>query len=129
MQIALGVSVVTFIVTAASLGTPILPFVAISVATMAAQTAKPLFWSLPTSFLAGAGAASGIALINSLSNLAGFVSPFAVGWIQQASDGNIALSMGVMIVANVLAMAVIAATWLTRRRLGRQLGAATAATP
>jgi len=84
---------------------------------MAAQTAKPLFWALPTSFLAGAGAASGIALINSLGNLAGFVSPFAVGWIQQESRGNVGLSMGVMILANALAMVVVAATWIARRRL------------
>jgi ACS family tartrate transporter-like MFS transporter len=117
VQVALGVSVVAFVGTAVSLGTPVLAFAAISVATMAAQTAKPLFWALPTSFLAGAGAASGIALINSLGNLAGFVSPFAVGWIQQESGGNVGLSMGVMILANALAMVVIAATWIIRRRL------------
>lgn len=74
----------------------------------AAQVAKPLFWSLPTAFLGGVGATSGLALINSLGNLAGFVSPFAVGWIQDASGGNVRLSMTVMILANVLAMAVIA---------------------
>ncbi|WP_158891743.1 MFS transporter [Amycolatopsis anabasis] len=116
VMIALGISVVTFIVTAVSLGTPALAFCAITIATMAAQTAKPLFWSLPTAFLAGAGAASGIALINSLGNAAGFVSPFAVGWIQDATGGNAGLSMTVMILANVLAMVVIAALWRSARR-------------
>ncbi|HEY4006725.1 MAG TPA: MFS transporter [Pseudonocardia sp.] len=115
-MIALGISVLTFAVTAVSLGSPMLAFVAITLATMAAQTAKPLFWSLPTTFLAGAGAASGLALINSFGNAAGFVSPYAVGWIQQASGGNDGLSMTVMIVANLLAMVVIAGLWLSARR-------------
>ncbi|MEV0281210.1 MFS transporter [Streptomyces sp. NPDC050610] len=117
--IALSVSVVAFIVTALTMGTPALAFVAISVATMAAQTAKPLFWSLPTAFLAGAGAASGIALINSLGNAAGFISPFAVGWIQDASGGDDGLSMTVMILANILALAVLAALARSARRRRR----------
>ncbi|MBO2463956.1 MFS transporter [Actinomadura violacea] len=116
VQIALGVSVVAFTVTAVSLGTPLLALAAICVATMAAQTAKPLFWSLPTAFLAGAGATGGLALINSLGNLAGFVSPFAVGWIQDASGGDDGLSMAVMITANVLAMVVIAGLRAGARR-------------
>ncbi|WP_344420825.1 MFS transporter [Amycolatopsis minnesotensis] len=116
VMIALGISVVTFALTAVSLGTPALAFLVITIATMAAQTAKPLFWTLPTAFLAGAGAASGIALINSLGNAAGFISPFAVGWIQDASGGNDGLSMTVMILANLLAMAVIGALWRTGRR-------------
>jgi ACS family tartrate transporter-like MFS transporter len=114
--VALAVSLVAFVGTAASLGAPGLAFVVITVATMAAQTAKPLFWSLPTSYLAGAGAASGIALINSLGNAAGFVSPFAVGWIEDASGGNTALSMSVMISANVVALVVLALLVRARRR-------------
>ena len=54
------------------------PWLALAGLTMAATgvvTALPMFWALPTSFLGGAGAAAGIALINSTGNLAGFVSP------------------------------------------------------
>jgi ACS family tartrate transporter-like MFS transporter len=40
------------------------------------------FWTLPTSILGGTAAAGGIALINSIGNLGGFVGPFAVGWIK-----------------------------------------------
>src|SRR5690606_22399001 len=36
---------------------------------------QPLFWTIPTGYLSGAAAASGIALINSLGNLGGFVAP------------------------------------------------------
>lgn len=120
VMVALGISVVFYIVTAVSLGTPALAFFAITIATMAAQTSKPMFWSLPTTFLAGVGAASGIALINSAGNAAGFVSPYAVGWIQDAGGGDAGLSMTVMIAANVLAMVLIGGMWIAARRtLGR----------
>lgn len=107
--IALAVSVVAFTVTAFALGSPLLAFTAITVATMAAQTAKPLFWSVPTAYLAGAGAASGIALINSLGNAAGFVSPYAFGWIKDASGGRTSFAIAVMILANVGALVVVGA--------------------
>jgi ACS family tartrate transporter-like MFS transporter len=41
------------------------------------------FWSLPTEFLTGFSAAAGIALINSVGNLGGFVGPYAMGAINQ----------------------------------------------
>ncbi|MFE3195565.1 MFS transporter [Nocardia sp. NPDC059240] len=106
--VALAISVVAFVVTAVELSVPVIAFAAITVATMAAQTAKPLFWAVPTSYLAGVGAASGIALINSMGNAAGFVSPYAFGWIQDATHGDTGLSMGVMIFANVGALVVLA---------------------
>ena len=40
-----------------------------------------MFWRIPTSLLGGVAAAAGIALINSIGNLAGFVSPYMIGWI------------------------------------------------
>ena len=43
------------------------------------------FWALPTSLLSGAAAAAGLAWINSVGNLGGFVSPYAVGWIRDHS--------------------------------------------
>ncbi|KTC36904.1 MFS transporter [Pseudomonas sp. L5B5] len=36
---------------------------------------QPLFWTLPTGYLSGAAAAGGIALVNSIGNLGGFVAP------------------------------------------------------
>ncbi len=106
---ALAISVVAFTVTAFALGSPLLAFTAITVATMAAQTAKPLFWAVPTAYLAGVGAASGIALINSLGNAAGFVSPYAFGWIKDASGGHTGFAIAVMILANVGALGVVGA--------------------
>jgi ACS family tartrate transporter-like MFS transporter len=39
------------------------------------------FWAMPSEFLSGFSAAAGLALINSAGNLAGFVSPYAIGAI------------------------------------------------
>ncbi|KND58067.1 Nitrate/nitrite transporter [Candidatus Burkholderia verschuerenii] len=60
-----------------------LAMLGLTLATMGILTTLPLFWSLPTAFLAGTGAAAGIAMINSLGNLAGFLSPYLVGWLKQ----------------------------------------------
>jgi len=58
--------------------------------------AFPVFWSIPTLFLAGTAAAGGIALINSVGNLAGFVAPYMIGFIK-TSTGS--LSGGLYFVA------------------------------
>ena len=50
-------------------------------ATAGASTAQSSFWTFPAAFLGGAAAAAGIALINSLGNIAGFASTFLVGWM------------------------------------------------
>jgi sugar phosphate permease len=65
---------------------------ALSLAAAGAISCAPLFWSLPTAFLAGAGAAAGIAVVNSVGNLAGFVAPFVVGWAKDAT-GSAAVGM------------------------------------
>jgi len=54
------------------------------------------FWSLPTALLGGSAAAAGIALINSLGNLAGFVSPYLVGWLKDLTHST---NTGLMMVA------------------------------
>ena len=54
----------------------------LTIAAAGILTCAPLFWSLPTALLGGAAAAAGIAAINSVGNLAGFVSPYAVGWLK-----------------------------------------------
>lgn len=48
---------------------------------------KAPFWPLPSMFLTGSAAAGGIALINSIGNLGGFVRPYVVGWMRDATHG------------------------------------------
>ena len=68
--------------------TPLWAIVTLTIATMGILTGLAQFWVLPPAFLGGAAAAAGIALINSVGNLAGFVSPFVVGWIKGATGST-----------------------------------------
>ena len=58
-----------------------------------------VFWAIPPIFLGGTAAAAGIALINSLGNLGGFVGPTAIGWLRQGS-GN--YTSGLLMLGGVL---------------------------
>jgi ACS family tartrate transporter-like MFS transporter len=63
------------------------------------------FWALPSEFLTGVSAAAGLALINSFGNLAGFVSPFAIGAINARTGtyfGGLALAGACMFAAAIL---------------------------
>jgi len=44
------------------------------------------FWSLATSFLQGASAAAGIALINSVANIGGFIGPYVLGYLHDRTQ-------------------------------------------
>jgi MFS family permease len=48
----------------------------------------PAFWALPPKLVTGAGAAGGIALINTLGQLGGIVSPVMVGRIKDISGST-----------------------------------------
>lgn len=90
---------------------------ALSLACAGVMTALPIFWSYPTAFLGGAAAAGGIALIGSLGNLAGFVSPYTVGFIKDLTQST---DIGVYVLAgSVFASAVIALLSLPARLVNR----------
>jgi MFS-type transporter involved in bile tolerance (Atg22 family) len=80
---------------------PYYAFIALTWACMGIVSAIPLFWSLPTAFLGGAAAAAGIAAINSIANLAGFVAPYLVGWLKQITQST---DSGMYMLAVVLLM-------------------------
>lgn len=67
------------------------------------------FWSLPTTFLSGTAAAGGIALINSVGNMGGFVGPTVVGFLkertQRFESGLLALAAS-LVVAGLLALSM-----------------------
>ena len=73
----------------------------ITIAATGVFSSLALFWSLPTAYLAGSAAAAGIAMINSIGNLSGFVSPFVLGWIKDStgslSDGLKFLAISIVI--------------------------------
>jgi len=62
-----------------------LALVALAFAIIGTMSAIPVFWQMPNAFLSGSAAAAGVALINSVANLAGFGAPFAMGVIKDAT--------------------------------------------
>ncbi|MDH7795343.1 MULTISPECIES: MFS transporter [unclassified Beijerinckia] len=80
------------LVAASSFTDPIVIMVALTVAAIGIFCTFALFWTLPTAFLSGASAAGGIALINSIGNLAGFGGPYLIGWVKD-STGNTATGL------------------------------------
>lgn len=76
----------------------------ITIASVAILSTISLSWSLPTAYLGGTAAAAGIAMINSIGNLAGFVSPYLVGWIKDVThslSGGLAVLCGAFVLGAV----------------------------
>ncbi|MEU8526909.1 MFS transporter [Streptomyces sp. NPDC048629] len=101
---------------------PILTLIALVLAIIGTMSAIPVFWQMPNQFLAGTAAAGGIALINSMANLAGFSAPYMLGSIK-TSTGS--LSPGLAVVAAF----EIAATVLILVFIPRMKTAAAPASP
>ncbi|WCM22542.1 MFS transporter [Paraburkholderia bryophila] len=93
-----------------------LAIVSLTLATMGILTAIPLFWSLPTAFLGGAAAAAGIAMINSIGNLAGFAGPYLMGWLRQTTASN---SAGMYVLAAFMALGGLLALSLPKALVNR----------
>jgi MFS transporter, ACS family, tartrate transporter len=87
----------------AFLGDPVAKMIALSVGAFGVFASLPIFWTLPTAFLAGAAVAPGIAAINSIGNLSGYFGPFAMGWIKDATGG---FAWGLITIAACAALAV-----------------------
>jgi MFS family permease len=72
-------------------------------------TSLSQFWCLPTAILAGAAAATGIALINSIGNLAGFLSPWVIGWIidrTRSTDLGVYALAAIMSIGSLLVLTI-----------------------
>jgi D-galactonate transporter len=84
----------------------------LTLATMGALTGLPMLWPLTGRYLTAAAAAGGLALINSTGQIAGFVSPYFVGWIKDATHStNPALYAlaAVMVLGALLTLSIRAA--------------------
>ncbi|MFB7318297.1 MFS transporter [Bacillus safensis] len=88
---------------------PFIAMIFITISLAAMYCFKGPFWSLPTMILSPATVAVGIAVINSIGSLGGFVGPYAVGWLKDYTGkmqaGLIFLSM-ILIIAFLLVLAM-----------------------
>ena len=99
------------------MSSPTASIAVITVTACAIFSALPNFWALPARFLSGAAAAAGIALINTVGNLAGFVAPYITGLLKD-STGSYQAPMFIvgafMLMSAVLAFAVGAGAHQTK---------------
>ena len=63
------------------------------------RSVQGVFWAIPPMFLGGTAAAAGIALINSVGNLGGFVGPTVMGWLRGVTGSY---SAGLLVLAGAL---------------------------
>jgi MFS transporter, ACS family, tartrate transporter len=73
------------------------------------SAAKLPLWSMPTLFLSGPAAATGIAAINSIGNLGGFVGPAMIGWIKDLTGsflGGLYFVSGLLLLSAALTVTV-----------------------
>lgn len=74
------------LIAAAWLKTPVAELMALSVAAVGIWGTLGPFWAMSSEILSGTGAAAGIALINSVGNLGGFLGPYLVGIVRKETD-------------------------------------------
>lgn len=91
---------------------PVLGLAALSLGAAGFISVQPVFWTLPTSFLVGAAAASGIALINALGSLGGFVAPIAKNWAEQQFGPAAGLVL-LAVIAFLGAVLLFASKWVS----------------
>jgi MFS transporter, ACS family, tartrate transporter len=102
---------------------PVATMAALFLFQMAASGIAPTFWPLPCAMLTGSAAAGGLALINSVGNLGGFLGPYAMGLVRDAT-GSFPLGLMTIALGSVVAGLVVLALGHDRRLEQTTLSAA-----
>ncbi|HEY4647281.1 MAG TPA: MFS transporter [Steroidobacteraceae bacterium] len=90
---------------------PIPGLIALTIAAIGDLGSRGPFWSLPGRFLVGSASAGGIALINTIGSLGGFVGPYGVGLVKNATGD---FTGGLLLLAFMLFVSAIATLHLRR---------------
>jgi MFS family permease len=83
---------------------PVLAIIFLSIATVGVIGSMPLFWPLPSAFLAGTAAAAGIGVVNSVGNLGGYFGPNIPIWTRAISSDR---SAALFIIAGILMVGAV----------------------
>ena len=100
----------------------------LSIAIAGVMAARPPFWQLPPEFLSGAKLAAGLATINSIGNLGGFVGPSLIGLVRDLTGS---FTLGLMLSAATLGLSALFVLSLKRSSPGtaRPVGATASSVP
>jgi MFS transporter, ACS family, tartrate transporter len=86
--------------------------VALAIANIGVNSTKGPVWAMPSTFLTGASAAAGIAMINSMGNFGGFIGPLVVGWLK---DKVGSYAGGLYFVGGMMALSAVVVVLLSRQ--------------
>ncbi len=101
---------------------PYIRLLCLCVASFGAFAVLPVFWSMPTAFLSGAAAAAGVAYINSIANIAGFIGPFVMGFIKDATgsfDGGLLVIAAICLISGIATLCIHHDTELEKNQARR----------
>jgi len=98
---------------------PPLAITFLSIGTLGVIGSMPLFWPLPSAFLAGTAAAAGIGIVNSVGNLGGYVGPNIPIWAKQVSSDP---SAALYIIAGILMVGALLTFFFIPKSLRVRVG-------
>ena len=98
---------------------PVLAIIFLSLGTLGVIGSMPLFWPLPSAFLAGTAAAAGIGIVNSVGNLGGYVGPNIPIWARHFSSDR---SAALYIIAGILMVGALLTYFFVPRTLRVRVG-------
>jgi hypothetical protein len=93
-------------------GNLVLSLVALSIATAGILAPNPLIWAITTDYIRGSGAAGGVAIVNCIGLLGGFVSPMIIGSIKTLTNS---MAGGLGAISALMVLGAIAAVVLAPR--------------
>src|SRR3954451_6152453 len=126
VSVSLALAATAFVVS--TVVSPVAAIPALAVGLFFLLGVHGVFWTMPTALLSGAAAAAGIAAINSIGNIGGFVGPYLVGLVKDATgstDGGLLALAILLVIGSALALVVAHEKGLERtpeeilRRAGR----------
>jgi MFS family permease len=91
---------------------PALAIAFLAIGTLGVIGSMPVFWPVPSTFLAGTAAAAGIGVVNSFGNLGGYVGPNIPVWVNRFSDNPSAalyVIAGTLVIGGLIALVAIPA--------------------
>jgi MFS transporter, ACS family, tartrate transporter len=86
-------------------GSATVAVIGFSLALIGVTAARAIFWTIPTRFLTGIAAAGGLAFINSIATVGGFVGPSMMGWLKEFSGSYV---IGLLALAAIMVAAMAA---------------------
>ena len=90
---------------------------ALTIATAGILCALTVFWAVPSALLSGTAAAAGIAWINAVANLAGYVAPHAIGVIV---DHTHSMMLAMLAMSGSMLCSAVLTLYVTRKGALRQ---------